>query len=179
MGEQVAAAAATRRLVTSEPDPPLAVVPGDDQVIEAIILASRTMVGIATRSLTGATEDVTLPQYRTLVVLTYAGPHRLADLAEALGVSPSTATRMCDRLVRKDLITRTRDAVDRREVNLAVTNAGRKVVAEVIARRRSEVNNVLNAIPVASRPQLVESLNLLSTAAGEAPELDWSPGWRD
>ena len=93
-------------------------VPDDTEVIEAIIHASRAMVGIAIRSLTECGEAVTLPQYRTLVVLSDSGPRRLADLADALGVSPSTATRMCDRLVRKGLITRTRDELDRREVNL-------------------------------------------------------------
>jgi DNA-binding MarR family transcriptional regulator len=160
-------------------DGQLARVPTDDQVIESIIMASRAMVGIALRSLDGAAEDVTLPQYRTLVVLTYTGAHRLADLAQSLGVSPSTATRMCDRLVRKGLITRTRDVVDRREVKLAVTNAGRKVVAEVIARRRCDAGNLLTAIPVAVRPSLVEALGLLTAASGDAPELDWSPGWRD
>jgi DNA-binding MarR family transcriptional regulator len=156
----------------------LSVVPSDDQVIESILMASRAMVGVAARSLDGC-DDVTLPQYRTLVVLTYAGAHRLADLAESLQVSPSTATRMCDRLVRKGLITRTRDAVDRREVNLTVTNSGRKVVSDVIARRRVDVGHLLTAIPVGARRYLVDALTLLCAAAGEAPELDWTPGWRD
>ena len=179
-GEPVSSTATLRRGPTKAgSDAQLAVVPTDDQVIESIILASRAMVGIATRSLAGTSEDVTLPQYRTLVVLTCAGAHRLADLAESLGVSPSTATRMCDRLVRKGLITRTRDVVDRREVNLSVTNAGRKVVADVIERRRVDAGNLLTAIPVAARPSLVEALGLLTAAGGEAPELDWSPGWRD
>ena len=106
----------------------LMTVPDDNEVIEAIIHASRAMVAIAIRSLTECGESVTLPQYRTLVVLSDGGPRRLADLADALGVSPSTATRMCDRLVRKGLITRTRDELDRREVNLVVTDAGRTTV---------------------------------------------------
>jgi DNA-binding MarR family transcriptional regulator len=152
-------------------------IPNDEEVIGAIILASRVMVGIAVRTLAGHPDDVTLPQYRTLVVLTFGGPRRLADLAEALSVSPSTATRMCDRLVRKDLVSRTRDELDRREVKLAITPLGRKVVSDVIDRRRAEVRDLLGAIPVPLRGQLVNSLTLLATAAGEAPELHWGPGW--
>ena len=91
------------------PDAPPPEVPNDEEVIGAIILASRVMVAIAVRSLAGNPDDVTLPQYRTLVELTFGGPRRLADLADALSVSPSTATRMCDRLVRKELVSRTRD----------------------------------------------------------------------
>ena len=149
----------------------------DDELTEAIILASRAMVGIAVRSLAGAAYEVTLPQYRTLVVLSYGGSSRLADLAATLGVSPSTATRMCDRLVRKGLISRSRDELDRREVNLSVTEAGRQVVEDVIERRRVEVREMLRSIPDDARPRLVSSLQLLAVAAGEAPEMHWAPGW--
>ena len=149
----------------------------DEELTEAIILASRAMVAIAVRSLTAADHDVTLPQYRTLVVLAYGGSTRLADLAATLSVSPSTATRMCDRLVRKGLVTRTRDDIDRREVKLDVTNEGRQLVEQVMERRRAEVRTILSDIPAGSRSALVSSLHLLSRAVGEAPELHWAPGW--
>ncbi len=157
----------------------LAPAPDDNEVIEAIIHASRAMVGIAVRSLTECGEVVTLPQYRTLVVLSEGGARRLADLADALGVSPSTATRMCDRLVRKGLISRTRDELDRREVNLEVTAAGRTTVMDVINRRRAEVCALLTSIPVGTRRELVDSLRLLSAATGDTPELHWMPGWHE
>ncbi len=157
----------------------LMTVPDDNEVIEAIIHASRAMVAIAIRSLTECGEAVTLPQYRTLVVLSDGGPRRLADLADALGVSPSTATRMCDRLVRKGLITRTRDELDRREVNLGVTDAGRTTVMEVINRRRADVCALLGSIPLGTRRDLVDSLRLLSAATGDSPELHWMPGWHE
>ncbi|HLX87365.1 MAG TPA: MarR family transcriptional regulator [Acidimicrobiales bacterium] len=150
----------------------------DEDLTEAIILASRAMVGIAVRSLAGSEQEVTLPQYRTLVVLTYGGPSRLADLATTLGVSPSTATRMCDRLVRKGLISRSRDDLDRREVNLTVTEAGRGAVEAVIERRRGEVQEMLRSIPAESRVQLSQSLHMLAMAAGETPEMHWTPGWQ-
>jgi len=151
-------------------------VPGDDEVTEAILVASRAMVAVAVRSLADHPE-VTLTQYRTLVVLSCGGARRLADLAEDLRVSPSTATRMCDRLVRKGLISRTRDELDRREVNLVVTPAGRKIVTDVIERRRLEVGELLRAIPLGTRRQLVSCLRLLASAAGESPELHWDQGW--
>lgn len=152
----------------------------DEDVTDAIIRASRALVGIAVRSLTASDEEVTLPQYRTLVTLTYGGGRRLADLASSLGVSPSTATRMCDRLVRKGLITRTRDEIDRREVNLEVTPAGKHIVEGVIERRRTDVHELLKLIPISTRNQLVESLNVLAGATGEPPpEVHWSLGWHE
>ncbi|HUY64955.1 MAG TPA: MarR family transcriptional regulator [Acidimicrobiales bacterium] len=149
----------------------------DEELAEAILAASRAMVGIAVQSLAGSVHEVTLPQYRTLVALTEDGTIRLADLAATLQVSPSTATRMCDRLVRKALVTRVRDEVDRREVNLVVTDAGRSVVRDVIERRRSDLRHILKAIPDEARPQLIASLQLLAAAADESPEMHWAPGW--
>jgi DNA-binding MarR family transcriptional regulator len=151
----------------------------DEELTEAIILASRAMVAVALRSLNATDHDVTLPQYRTLVVLVYGGSTRLADLAATLSVSPSTATRMCDRLVRKGLVTRTRDDVDRREVKLDVTDDGRSLVHQVMERRREEVQTLLSGIPEGSRRALVSSLHLLARAVGETPEMHWAPGWHD
>jgi DNA-binding MarR family transcriptional regulator len=149
----------------------------DDELTESIIRASRAMVAVAVRSLASSDQDVTLPQYRTLVVLAYNGPKRLGDLASTLGVSPSTATRMCDRLVRKGLISRKRDDVDRREVNLAPTEDGLRLVEDVIERRRAEVRDILRVIPTGARAQLSSSLHVLAEAVGEAPEMHWEPGW--
>jgi DNA-binding MarR family transcriptional regulator len=155
------------------------VLAGDEEVTDAIIRASRTLIGIAVRSLTASDEEVTLPQYRTLVTLTYGGGRRLADLASSLNVSPSTATRMCDRLVRKGLITRTRDEIDRREVNLEVTPNGRQIVDGVMEKRRSDVRDLLKQIPRTTRNQLVESLNVLADATEDTPQVHWSLGWHE
>jgi DNA-binding MarR family transcriptional regulator len=150
----------------------------DGELADAILLASRAMVGVAVRSLSAADREITLPQYRTLVVLSYRGNQRLAELASNLAVSPSTATRMCDRLVRKGLITRSRDTLDRREVDLCVSDEGRRLVEKVMERRRQEVQAMVASIPAEARPRLVSSLQLLARSVGEVPEMHWAPGWR-
>jgi DNA-binding MarR family transcriptional regulator len=151
--------------------------PESDELVDAIIRVCRAMIAIAAESLDESASDVTLPQYRTLVVLSAQGPQRLADLAAALAVSPSTATRMCDRLVRKGLIDRTRDLIDRREVNLALTASGHALVQEVIDRRRVKVQSLLEAIPRDQRSGLRRYLTLLADTAGQSPEPNWSTGW--
>src|SRR6201985_3946447 len=78
----------------------------DEAVVDAVLTASRTLIAVATQSLGAAAEETSIAQYRALVVLASRGPQRLVDLAAALGVAPSTAGRMCDRLVRKRLIRR-------------------------------------------------------------------------
>ncbi len=110
-----------------------------DELVDTVLAASRALVAVAARSLAAAGDEVTLPQYRALVVLAARGPQGTAELAAALAVNPSTATRMCDRLVRKGLIRRHRQPGDRRAVRIALTAPGRDLVAEVpFEQRRAE-----------------------------------------
>ena len=105
-------------------------------LVDAVLSASRVFVAIAARSLADTAEEVTLAQYRTLVVLASRGPQTLAGLASNIEVTPATATRMCDRLVRKGLIRRTHERGDRRTVRLDLTSSGRSLVDAVTRRRR-------------------------------------------
>jgi DNA-binding MarR family transcriptional regulator len=145
--------------------------------VDAVLGASRALVAVAARSLAGVAEDVTLPQYRFLVVLASRGPQRLADLATALGVDRSTATRMCDRLVRKRLVTRRRTREDRRAVRVSLTATGAELVAEVSRRRRGEIATIVARMPASHRDRVVRALRAFADAAGEVPEQDWSLGW--
>ncbi len=146
-------------------------------IVDAVLSASRVLVAVAARSLGDVAEEVTLTQYRTLVVLASRGPQSLADLAEAVDVTPPTATRMCDRLIRKGLIVRRHDRGDRRLIRLTLAQKGHELVDAVTERRRTEIARLLDAIPSEQQPALVDSLQRLTAAAGEVPEQDWSTGW--
>src|ERR1700759_3987135 len=115
----------------------------DDELVDRVRPSSRALVAVAARSLAAAGDEVTLPQYRALVVLAAQGPQGTAELAAALAVNPSTATRMCDRLVRKGLVRRHRQSGDRRTVRIALTAPGRDLVTEVSQRRRAELARLL------------------------------------
>jgi len=148
-----------------------------ESVVDAVLTASRVLVAIAARSLADVAEEVTLTQYRSLVVLASRGPQSVAALAEELGVTPSTASRLCDRLVRKSLVRRREDRRDRRAVRLALTPAGRALVDAVTERRRTEIARLLDGIPEDAQRSMVQALRALAQAAGEVPEQEWSTGW--
>lgn len=148
-----------------------------EEVLDAAITASRALVGLAARSLAACEEDVTLPQYRMLVVLGTRGPQPAATLAGALGVSAPTATRMCDRLVRKRLVERQANPSDRRQVVLGLTDAGQELVQTVTQRRRKEIAALLKDVPSDRLASLVEAFRLFADAAGELPHADWAVGW--
>jgi DNA-binding MarR family transcriptional regulator len=146
-------------------------------VVDAVLSASRVLVAVAARSLADVAEEVTLTQYRTLIVLASRGPQNLAGLADAVGVTPATATRMCDRLVRKGLIRRRTERDDRRQLRVALTVKGRSLVDAVTVRRRQEIGRIMSEIPVEQQAVLVQALGRLASAAGEVPEQDWTTGW--
>ena len=148
-----------------------------DSVVDAVLSASRVLVAVAARSLADIAEEVTLTQYRTLVVLASRGPQNLVGLAEAVGVTPATATRMCDRLVKKNLIVRQSEQDDRRQVRLELTKKGLKLVGAVTNRRRREIEAILSTIAPEEQTVLVQALSQFAAAAGEVPEQDWSTGW--
>ncbi len=70
------------------------------EAAEAVLLASRTLIGVAARCLPEAA-DVTLPQYRALILLAAHGEVKVNRFAELLGVDLSTAsgfvTGWCER----------------------------------------------------------------------------------
>jgi len=151
--------------------------PPREDLVDALLSASRAMVAIAARSLANLDAEVTLPQYRALVVLASRGPQRVVDIATELGVNPSTATRMCDRLVVKKLVRRYRSTSDRREVRLTLTPTGRGLVQDVTDRRREELARLVESMPQSWLKPLTAALRSLSTSVGEVPESEWWLGW--
>ena len=148
-----------------------------EAVTDALLSASRALVAVAARSIAAFADDVTLPQYRALVVLASRGPQNMAALASELGVHPSTATRLCDRLVARELVERRPAPDSRREVQLTLTARGRHLVDDVTARRRAELAGIVARIPAAARGTTVTAMHTFADAAGEIPEQAWSIGW--
>ena len=145
----------------------------DEGVVGAVLTASRTLIAVATRSLGAAAEETTIAQYRTLVVLASRGPHRLVDLAGVLGVAPSTAGRMCDRLVRKQLIRRHRARKDRRTVLVSITPGGRKVVDDATNHRRVFITDILRTLTTEEQAAVADAMRVFAASAGEVPDSEW------
>jgi DNA-binding MarR family transcriptional regulator len=148
-----------------------------ERTVEALMAASRVLVGITARSLAQLSPEVTLPQFRALVVLASRVPQRPADISAELAVAPSTGTRMCERLVRKGLARRTRSASDRREVRIRLTPQGRTLVELALRNRHDELAAIVAMTSGRWSPAVVEALRAFAEAAGELPEQEWWLGW--
>lgn len=146
-----------------------------EELIGALLTASRLFVAIATRSLAAADGGLTVPQYRMLVVLDTHGASSLVRLAERLGVNSSNALRMVERLAAAKMLDKTVSPHSRREVRLGLTAHGRRVVREVTAARRAEIVRIVAGMPHERRADLLAALRSFTEAAGE-PTAE-VPGW--
>ncbi|NKQ52522.1 MarR family transcriptional regulator [Amycolatopsis sp. K13G38] len=142
-----------------------------DAVTDAVLTASRLLVAVSARSIASVDESITIPQFRLLVVLDTQGPLKLTALAEHLAVNPSTATRMVDRLVSADLVSRTANPASRRELVVTLTDGGAAVVRQVTQRRRAEITRIVGRMPATTRRGLVRALTAF-TEAGDEPAVE-------
>jgi DNA-binding MarR family transcriptional regulator len=145
--------------------------------VDAVLAASRALVGIAARSLADLPDTVTLPQYRALVVLASAGATPIGDLAAELGVHPSTCTRLVDRLVQRQLVRRVSSGSDRRVSPVELTDAGRKLIASVTRRRLRDLRWVLERLDGGERRSVADALATFARAAGSLADASWKLGW--
>jgi DNA-binding MarR family transcriptional regulator len=155
--------------------------PGElDDFVTAVLAASWLLVGISTRTVEDVDDRVTLTQFRTMAVLAARGKTNLSRLAGELDVNASTAMRVIDRLVATNLVSRTENPASRREVVLCLTSAGERLVADVVAKRRAEISQLVDAIPLPEQAALVGALRSFMAAAeriGLHPAAPAALGW--
>ena len=147
----------------------LAVEDSLDAITDALLTASRLLVAISARSIARVDETITIPQFRTLVILSARGPINVRTLAGLLHVQRSTTGRMIERLVTAGLIDRRPHPASRREFVVELTSRGQEIVHAVTAYRREEIARVVRNMPERERYGLVSTLTAFTTAGGEPP----------
>lgn len=96
---------------------------------EPLYLAGRVLARLARQvELALATLDLTLPQYRLLILLSDSSEAASA-LADKLTVSRPSVTGVVDGLVSRGLVQRTADPADRRRVSHSLTGEGHRMLA--------------------------------------------------
>ena len=148
-----------------------------DEATDAVLLVSRALVGLAAKSLAATEDQITLPQYRALVVLDSRGDQNVSTLAETLGIHPSTLTRLCDRLTEERWIERSTRPASRREVTLALSKKGRGLVRAETERRRRAIREIVGRIEPTAQSAVADVFNALAEAAEEVHGHAWKLGW--
>jgi len=100
-------------------------------------------------------------------------------LAERLRVTPSTLTRMVDRLVRLNLVRRQEDSDDRRLVRHYLTPEGARSLEEMARTARIYLTEILRQFPREKLERLLEALQDLTRAAEVVEGGGWAPPWQE
>jgi DNA-binding MarR family transcriptional regulator len=106
-------------------------------------------------------------QIRAMLVLEQAGECGVSELAAALEVFPSSASRLADRLTASGLINRVSSPEDRRMVLLSLTPDGRRVLRRFHERRNEVFEAIATRMTPTDRRRLLRGLQAFSAAQAE------------
>jgi DNA-binding MarR family transcriptional regulator len=101
--------------------------------------------------------DLTLVQLRVLRKLARQ-ERSLGELGAELALSPTSITRLIDRLEERGLVARKRSLEDRRRVEAVLMPAGRNLVSAVRFLEGSELKEAADAMPAADRSRIAGAL---------------------
>lgn len=136
---------------------------------EAFHLLARTIVrSDPSRLEAWAGVGLTMTQLRVLFLVRENEGASAGMLADSLKVTPSTLTRIMDRLVRNHLVQRQMDDGDRRLVRHYLTPSALEMVAELERTGREQFYNIFKRMSPGQLQRLVEGLRDLAAAAEEA-----------
>ncbi len=128
-----------------------------NQLEGVFVAASRAMVAIAAKSFASVENQVTLNQYRVLIILLSEGSAPPSVLSKRMGLKPYIITRLCDHLLQNRLIVRKSSELDRRKIELSVTPQGKKLVSKVINSRRKILKELAEFIPMDKRSSVSDA----------------------
>lgn len=135
--------------------------------LRAFEVATRDLAGLALRSIDHVGDDISLPQFRLLLVLYEQGPCSSNEAARAMGLVASSVTRLADRLTASGYLIRGTDPTNRCVVTLNLTDPGKALVKKVIRRRRRELAKLLSLLAPDVRAACAYGLQELHTKIGD------------
>lgn len=129
----------------------------------ALLAAARAIMRV---SLHAADEigSVSVIQLRALTVLAEVGECNLARLAEGVGVTVSTTSRLVDRLIAAGLVERRRAPHTAREIAIRLTPRGRTTLDRYDELRLDGLRSSIDALQDSERDVALKFLRALSAA---------------
>lgn len=121
-----------------------------------------------------AAHGITAPQLLCLHALTRSGSLTQIQLSREVRLAASTVVGVVDRLEAKGLVTRRRDAEDRRRIHVSLTEAGRSVERAAPEPLQLQVERGLQAMTEDERHGIAASLDSLVRLL-EAEHIDAAP----
>jgi DNA-binding MarR family transcriptional regulator len=104
---------------------------------------------------------LSVPQFRALVLLDRHPVAGVSLVAEHLGSSRPSASRLITGLVSRQFVTRRECALDRRQVRLELTQRGRTVLARARAATQERMAQELSGLDQSQRATVIGAMRIL------------------
>jgi DNA-binding MarR family transcriptional regulator len=134
---------------------------GEHPVADGLIRLSALTQSVFTR--TAERHGLPAAQARLLCMLA-AGPRRMSELADLLGIERAALTGLTDRAERRGLVVRTAVPGDRRAVSVALTLEGREVAEGFHHDVSVALGQLTDVLPPDERERFRRSLTRVTTA---------------
>lgn len=132
--------------------------------------ATRGLLALNVSALEQMEQRIGLAPLRALQALDRLGPSLVTELGDELGLLPSTASRLSDRLADAGYITRRVAPTNRRATLLELTDAGRAVLDELIGLRVEAFGAVTRHMTEADIAALMQGARAFTAALEELTE---------
>jgi DNA-binding MarR family transcriptional regulator len=145
----------------------------DEDYVRLILeVVPQTIRSIKTEMRAAAHQELTVPQFRVFNRLSKSVTTN-SELAEWMGVSAPTMSRMVDGLVKRKLVRRLVQSGDRRQVHLELTARGKAKFGEISAVVRGKFAELVAVLDAEQKLKLGEGLQVLGElfAKGVPPPL--------
>ena len=109
--------------------------------------------------------DLTMVQFKSLVLIINRKNISPSRLARVLGVTPANITGVVERLVKLGLVRRTESPDDRRVLWLEATDEGNRLLARVTERIADDMSSILELMTPAELAHLAQGLTALIRAS--------------
>jgi len=104
---------------------------------------------------------ISIPQFRTLRFIQKTPDSSLSHLADHLGLTLPSVSKLVDGLVKQKLVTRKASTADRRKLTLLLTQTGTAIVDAARTDARAHLAQKLKDLPDADLETISQALQLL------------------
>ena len=111
---------------------------------------------------------ITAAQFKVLIIMAQFGVDTPAELCRHLSLDSGSMTRMLDRLEQKGLLSRKRSELDRRQVQLVLTEDGQQLADMLPHIGAQALNQLAGALEPGELQTLEKILKKILIAAGDS-----------
>jgi DNA-binding MarR family transcriptional regulator len=105
--------------------------------------------------------DLSVPQFRSLAFINRNPGTSLSDVAEHVGLTPPSTSKLIDGLVKRRLVERELSASDRRKITLVLTGEGKACLASAMDCAQQYISAALSELSVENLTTIIEAMQLL------------------